>query len=99
MLIFGFFKDSILVLVLFGLIGFGIQGGFIGMYSMAAKLYPTQIRTTGIGWAIGLERLGAIIGLIVGGLLIGMGLTMATNFIIFAVPTVISGIAILLINE
>ena len=99
MLIFGFFKDSILVLVLFGLIGFGIQGGFIGMYSMAAKLYPTQIRTTGIGWAIGLGRLGAIIGPIVGGLLIGMGLTMATNFIIFAVPTVISGIAILLINE
>ena len=99
MLIFGFFKGSILVLILFGLIGFGIQGGFIGMYAVAAKLYPTQVRTTGVGWAIGLGRLGAVIGPIVGGLLIGMGLSMTTNFIIFAIPTIISGVAILFINN
>ena len=98
MLVFGQFQGSVLVLILFGLIGFGIQGGFIGMYAIAAKLYPTQVRTTGVGWAIGLGRLGAVIGPIIGGLLIGAGLTMTTNFIIFAIPTIISGIAILFIS-
>lgn len=98
MLVFGLFKGSVMVLILFGLIGFGIQGGFVGMYSVAAKLYPTQIRTTGVGWAVGLGRVGAVVGPIVGGLLIGMGLTMTTNFIIFAIPTIISGIAILFIT-
>ena len=99
MLVFGFFKGSIIVLILFGLIGFGIQGGFIGMYAIAARLYPTQVRTTGVGWAIGLGRLGAVVGPIIGGLLIGAGFSMATNFMFFAIPTIISGIAILFIKN
>ena len=98
MIVFGFFKGSVLILILFGLIGFGIQGGFVGMYSVAAKLYPTQIRTTGVGWAVGLGRVGAVVGPIVGGLLIGIGFTMAVNFMLFAIPTIIAGIAILFIK-
>lgn len=97
MLVFGLFKGSVLVLILFGLIGFGIQGGFVGMYSVAAKLYPTQIRTTGVGWAVGLGRVGAVVGPIIGGILIGAGLSMTVNFMIFAIPTLIAGISILYI--
>lgn len=98
MLIFGQFVGSVMVLVLFGLIGFGIQGGFVGMYSLAARLYPTEIRATGVGGAVGIGRIGAIVGPLLGGVLIGAGLTMTTNFIIFAVPTIISGVAILYIS-
>ncbi len=95
MLVFGQFSGSVIVLVLFGLIGFGIQGGFVGMYSLAARLYPTEIRATGVGWAVGAGRIGAIVGPALGGLLIGAGLSMAANFIIFAVPTVIAGIFVM----
>jgi MFS transporter, AAHS family, 4-hydroxybenzoate transporter len=98
MLIFGFFKGTILVLVLFGLIGFGIQGGFVGMYSLAARIYPTEIRATGVGWAVGAGRIGAIIGPLLGGIMIGFGFSMATNFIVFALPAIISGIAILILK-
>lgn len=94
MLIFGFFKGSVLVLILFGLIGFGIQGGFVGMYSLAARLYPTEIRATGIGWAVGAGRIGAIVGPFLGGFLIGGGLSITANFIVFAVPVIVSGISI-----
>jgi MFS transporter, AAHS family, vanillate permease len=73
-------------------IGFLLQGGFVGLYAVAAKIYPTEIRTTGVGWAIGLGRLGAVIGPYVGGVLIASGVTMQANFIIFAVPLLISGI-------
>ena len=98
MLVFGFFKGSMLVLILFGLIGFGIQGGFVGMYSLAARLYPTEIRATGVGWAVGAGRIGAIFGPLLGGFLIGAGFSMTTNFMIFAIPTLIGGITTLCIS-
>lgn len=99
MLIFGFFSGSVMTLILFGLIGFGIQGGFVGLYSVAARIYPTEIRTTGVGWAVGAGRIGAIVGPILGGLLIGLGLSMSINFIIFAVPTLIGGVITLYISS
>jgi benzoate transport len=98
MVAFGFVSGSLWVLVLFGLIGFGIQGGFVGMYSLAAKLYPTRVRATGVGWAVGAGRIGAVVGSIVGGLLIGAGWSMAANFIAFAIPAFIAGVITLLIN-
>ena len=87
-----------MVLILFGLLGFGIQGGFVGMYSLAAKLYPVEIRATGVGWAVGAGRIGAIAGPLIGGLLISWGLSMAVNFIVFAVPTVIAALATIFIR-
>ena len=98
MVVFGFVSGSVWVLVLFGLIGFGIQGGFVGMYSLAAKLYPTHVRATGVGWAVGAGRIGAVVGPLVGGLLIGMGWTMSANFLAFAIPALIAGIITLLIR-
>jgi MFS transporter, AAHS family, 4-hydroxybenzoate transporter len=98
MLVFGLFKGSEFLLILFGLLGFGIQGGFVGMYSLAARLYPVEIRATGVGWAVGAGRIGAIAGPLIGGLLIGAGLSMAVNFMIFAIPAIIAGIATLFIR-
>ncbi len=81
-----------LLLTLTLLIGILQQGGFTGLYSAAAKAYPTQIRSTGIGWGIGLGRFGAVIGPAVAGYLIAAGLDMSANYIIFAVPMAIGGI-------
>ncbi len=99
MVIFGFFKGSALVLVLFGLIGFGVQGGFVGLYAVAARLYPTEIRSTGVGFAMSAGRVGGIVGPLFGGLLIGAGLSMTANFMIFAIPTLLAGLATLMIKS
>ena len=99
MAVFGLFKGSSWLLVIFGLMGFGIQGGFVGLYAVAARMYPTEFRTTGVGWAIGSGRLGGIIGPLLGGVLIGMGLSMTTNFLIFSVPTVIAGVITMYISS
>jgi MFS family permease len=72
-------------------IGFLLQGGFTGLYAAAAKMYPTEIRATGVGWGIGLGRLGAVAGPYIGGILIAKGLSMEMNFFVFAVPMLISG--------
>jgi len=68
------------------------QGGFTGLYCAAAKVYPTQMRSTGIGWAIGLGRSGAVVGPAAAGYFIAAGLDMSANFYIFAVPLLISGL-------
>jgi MFS transporter, AAHS family, 4-hydroxybenzoate transporter len=96
---FGLVTGSAWVLVIMGFIGFGIQGGFVGLYSVAARLYPTQIRATGVGWAMGLGRVGSIVGPLAGGLLIGANVSMVISFWAFAVPLVISGIATLFISS
>lgn len=99
MAIFKVFIGSDFLLFVFGLLGFGLQGGFVGLYAVAARLYPTEFRTLGVGWAIGMGRLGAVIGPAAGGILIGMGLSMASNFMIFAVPTLLAGIVTFLLSS
>ena len=92
MLSFGFFVETDYVLVIFFLMGFGVQGGFVGLYAVAASMYPTYIRTTGVGWAIGAGRLGGIIGPILGGLLVAWGLDMTQSFWVFAIPSALAGL-------
>ena len=73
------------------IVGILQQGGFTGLYCAAAKAYPTKIRSTGIGWCVGLGRSGAVIGPAVAGYLIAAGLDMSANFYIFAVPMALGG--------
>jgi AAHS family 4-hydroxybenzoate transporter-like MFS transporter len=90
MLVFKIFIGSDWLLIVFGFLGFFIQGGFVGLYAVAARLYPAEYRTTGIGWAIGAGRLGGVLGPLAGGVMIGMGLSMSINFMIFAIPALLS---------
>lgn len=63
-------------------------GGLIGLYSLAARLYPTATRATGIGLAIGAGRFGAILGPYVGGVLISLGWPMGSYFTLLALPLI-----------
>ncbi len=99
MALFGFAKGSSTILPLFGLIGFFIEGGFVGLYAIAVRLYPTELRTTGVGWAIGAGRTGAIAGPFVGGILVAYGLSIGANFRWFAITLVFAGIFTMLIKS
>lgn len=50
--------------------GFCIVGGQIAANALAAGFYPTSVRATGVGWALGVGRVGSIIGPLVGGMLL-----------------------------
>jgi MFS transporter, AAHS family, 4-hydroxybenzoate transporter len=52
--------------------GFCIVGGQIASNALAAAYYPTSIRATGVGWALGIGRVGSIVGPLVGGSLLSM---------------------------
>jgi benzoate transport len=92
MVIFAYAPNNLpLLMGLILMIGILQQGGFTGFYSAASKVYPTEIRSTGIGWAIGLGRLGAVAGPAIAGYLIAAGFDMSANFIFFAIPMAIGG--------
>ena len=79
------------LLILIVMIGILQQSAFTGLYGVAAKAYPTEIRSTGVGWAIGLGRTGAVIGPAVAGYLILAGYDMSANFMFFSIPMIVCG--------
>lgn len=93
MVVFAYTEASIgIMMALILLIGILQQGGFTGLYACAVKIYPSEVKATGLGWAIGLGRVGAVVGPAVAGILIEQGISMQTNFIIFAVPMLLGGL-------
>ena len=85
------FNQTSLMMLIF-IIGISMQGGYTGMYAVAAKIYPIEIRSTGVGWAIGLGRFGAVLGPGIAGYMIASGLPITINFMVFAIPMLIGGI-------
>jgi MFS transporter, AAHS family, 4-hydroxybenzoate transporter len=59
-------------LLAFG-IGFMIIGSQGGLNALAANFYPTAVRSTGVGWALGVGRIGSIVGPLLGGMFLGIG--------------------------
>ena len=82
-----------LTLAMAFLAGMATNGGFNAFYGLAAELYPAAVRSTGIGWAMGVGRFGAVIGPLLGGWLIGQGVTLSTLMAIFALPLLIAAAA------
>jgi MFS transporter, AAHS family, 4-hydroxybenzoate transporter len=89
---FKLFVGTDILLLIYFLLGFSLQGGFVGLYAVAARLYPTEFKTTGVGWAIGMGRVGGIIAPLIGGLLISIGLSLSANFFIFSIPALIASV-------
>ena len=90
-----FSTEKVGILFLVTGIGLLMQGGFVGLYALPAKLYASDIRSTGVGWAIGLGRLGAVFGPAVAGYLIASGISIEMNFAIFAIPVVLACLGVL----
>jgi MFS transporter, AAHS family, 4-hydroxybenzoate transporter len=60
--------------------GLCIVGGQIAANALAAAFYPTAVRATGVGWALGIGRIGSIVGPLVGGVLLSMKWSAAEVF-------------------
>jgi AAHS family benzoate transporter-like MFS transporter len=73
--------------------GATVIGTQILLYATAAQFYGLSIRSTGLGWASGIGRNGAIVGPLLGGALLGINLPLQLNFMAFAVPGVIAALA------
>lgn len=82
-----------------GLAGASTIGTQIVTYAYAGQFYPMAIRSTGIGFASGVGRSGAILAPILIGALVAMALPLQQNFIAIAIPAVIAALAVSMINH
>lgn len=69
--------------------GFAVVGGQPAINAMAANYYPTTLRTTGVGWCLGIGRIGSVVGPVIGGELIRLNWSQADLFHVVALPSVV----------
>jgi AAHS family 4-hydroxybenzoate transporter-like MFS transporter len=77
--------------------GWCIVGGQPGLNTLAATYYPTVARSTGVGAALGVGRLGAILGPYAVGVLVGQQWSAQQLFWAAAVPAGISTIVLFIL--
>jgi MFS transporter, AAHS family, 4-hydroxybenzoate transporter len=77
--------------------GFFIVGGQIASNALTATYYPTAIRSTGVGWALGIGRVGSIVGPLIGGVMLANKVEAQSLFAIAAIPALIAAAAAFLL--
>jgi MFS transporter, AAHS family, 4-hydroxybenzoate transporter len=75
------------------LAGMTIIGSQTGLNGTCGKLYPARMRTSGLGWALGIGRLGAIVAPVLGGYLLALGLPPTRIFLIACLFALIAAAA------
>jgi AAHS family 4-hydroxybenzoate transporter-like MFS transporter len=87
----------VLMLTIFAA-GFFVIGSQYCMNALAANYYPTPVRSTGIGWALGIGRIGSIVGPVVGGVMLSLGWDLSELFAAAAAPAAVAALAVFLIG-
>lgn len=75
-------------------VGFCVSGSQIGANALAAAFYPTSNRVTGVSWALGVGRCGAILGSMMGGALMGAGMGFSNIILLLAIPALLASLSI-----
>lgn len=81
------------------LIGVTLQGGYNGVWPIAAGAYPADRRATGIGWAIGIGRSGAILGPLMGGYLMAANASLPLLFGAYCIPLALCALCASLVRR
>jgi MFS transporter, AAHS family, 4-hydroxybenzoate transporter len=89
---------SALLVVLILITGNGINGGQVALNAVSATLYPTAARATGVGWALGVGRFGAIVGPFAAGSLMAAGIPLGHLFWLAIIPTLVCAVAVTLLR-
>lgn len=87
------------VIVLVALAGIGFYGGQNVGNAYVSLFYPPSMRSTGMGFAFGLGRLGAIFGPVIAGFIVSWGMPLKVNFLALAIPGLIAAVSVLMIQE
>jgi MFS transporter, AAHS family, 4-hydroxybenzoate transporter len=78
--------------------GFCVSGGQKSVIALTAIFYPAPIRSTGVGWALGIGRIGSIAGPLLIGVLLGWQMQPNHVFYAASIPMLISALIIVLLG-
>jgi AAHS family 4-hydroxybenzoate transporter-like MFS transporter len=74
-------------------LGFAVQGAQGGLSAVAATFYPISIRSTGIGWCLGIGRIGSIVGPMIGGVMLKLDWSPREILLAGAIPALCAAAA------
>jgi MFS transporter, AAHS family, 4-hydroxybenzoate transporter len=80
---------SFWILPLVFVTGVGTVGTQSCVNVVAASRYPTALRTTGVGWALGIGKIGSIMSPIIGGVAISSGVSLSVLFLFATIPAIV----------
>lgn len=89
---------GMVVLTVFGA-GFCVVGGQTSSNAVAATIYPTFIRSTGVGWALGIGRIGSIVGPTIAGAMLARHVPAQTIFLAASFPALCAAAAAFLLGR
>jgi MFS transporter, AAHS family, 4-hydroxybenzoate transporter len=90
--------DPALMAICLILNGMFLGAGSAGAIVLAARTYPTLMRSTGVGMGMAMGRFGQVVGPIVAGAMVADGLTLRAIFVSLAIASVIGSVAVLLLK-
>jgi AAHS family 4-hydroxybenzoate transporter-like MFS transporter len=79
--------------------GFCVSGGQKSLIALAAVFYPSPVRSTGVGWALGIGRIGGIAGPLLFGMLLGRYAMPAGAFYAAAIPMLFAAVGIMIMGR
>ncbi|NIB43437.1 MFS transporter [Pseudomaricurvus alkylphenolicus] len=95
LVIFGFTASNLmLALGVATLIGIVANGCIAGMYALGTSIYSPAIRATGLGWAIGIGRIGAICSPILAGLMLDLSVSAALLYASFSSAFLLAAVVV-----
>jgi MFS transporter, AAHS family, benzoate transport protein len=93
----GFGGNTFVIYLLVAIAGAATIGAQNIVQAYVSQYYPPYIRSTALGVASGIGRMGGMIGPLLGGFLLSIALPIQMNFLAFAVPGVLAAIALSLV--
>lgn len=79
--------------------GVCLSGSQVGINALATTLYPVACRATGVSWANSVGRLGAVLGSMIGGVMLASQISFPTIFFLTGIPAVLAGGAMLILSN
>ena len=95
----GFGGNTIWIYLLVAVAGAATIGAQNIVQAYVSQYYPAYIRSTALGMASGVGRIGGMFGPLLGGFLLSISLPIQLNFIAFAIPGVIAAVALAIVPQ
>ena len=92
-------QDTLALMSCLLLAGAGVSGVQVQMYTVAASAYPTQLRATGVGWALGTARLGGVLSAFAGSVVQTLGTGLKPFFTGIAIVIAVTFIGLTLLRR
>lgn len=95
----GFGGSTVYIYVLVAIAGAATIGAQNIVQAYVSQYYPPNIRSTALGMASGIGRMGGMMGPLLGGFLLSISLQIEMNFIAFAITGLIAAIALTFVSD